>query len=151
MQILADAGYQGPGAQTSGRVVMPPHRKFEKNPLDWYQEIHKRQRKATPDAVSASSTAAHTSETGGHPPGTWAETGTCATPCRPWPDCSHTSRPPPVRRSATVATGPTCTLRRLTATLHELIGGWLCSLGVGGGVWIALEARGRLRPRSGGA
>ncbi|MGW6613353.1 transposase family protein [Streptomyces erythrochromogenes] len=36
----------GPGAQTGGRVVTPPHRKFKKNPPEWYEEIHERQRKA---------------------------------------------------------------------------------------------------------
>jgi hypothetical protein len=46
MEILADAGYQGLAAQTGGRVVTPPHRKFKKNPPDWYEEIHERQRKA---------------------------------------------------------------------------------------------------------
>ncbi|MFF8430582.1 transposase family protein [Streptomyces sp. NPDC016566] len=46
VEILADAGYQGLGAQTGGRVVTPPHRKFKKNPPDWYGEMHKRQRKA---------------------------------------------------------------------------------------------------------
>jgi hypothetical protein len=46
VEILADAGYQGLGAQTGGRVVTPPHRKFKKTPPDWYEEIHERQRKA---------------------------------------------------------------------------------------------------------
>jgi hypothetical protein len=46
VEILADAGYQGLGAQTGGRVVTPPHRKFKKNAPDWYEEIHERQRKA---------------------------------------------------------------------------------------------------------
>ncbi|WP_415940116.1 transposase family protein [Streptomyces sp. 039-1] len=46
VEILADAGYQGLGAQTGGRVVTPPHRKFKKNPPEWYEEIHERQRKA---------------------------------------------------------------------------------------------------------
>ncbi|MDA5286551.1 transposase [Streptomyces sp. Isolate_45] len=46
MEILADAGYQGLGAQTGGRVVTPPHRKFKKNPPDWYEEIYERRRKA---------------------------------------------------------------------------------------------------------
>ncbi|MEU3063321.1 transposase family protein [Streptomyces subrutilus] len=46
VEILADAGYQGLGAQTGGRVVTPPHRKFKKNPPDWYEKIHERQRKA---------------------------------------------------------------------------------------------------------
>ncbi|MET8634383.1 transposase family protein [Streptomyces sp. NPDC004680] len=45
-EILADAGYQGLGAQTGGRVVTPPHRKFKKNAPDWYEEMHERHRKA---------------------------------------------------------------------------------------------------------
>ncbi|MEU3358034.1 transposase family protein [Streptomyces albidoflavus] len=44
--ILADAGYQGLGAQTGGRVVTPPHRKFKKDAPDWCEEMHERQRKA---------------------------------------------------------------------------------------------------------
>nr|AJV88391.1 transposase [Streptomyces drozdowiczii] len=46
VEILADAGYQGLGAQTGGRVVTPPHRKFKKNAPDWYEEMHERRRKA---------------------------------------------------------------------------------------------------------
>jgi hypothetical protein len=46
IEILADAGYQGLGAQTGGRVVTPPHRKFKKDAPDWYEEMHGRQRKA---------------------------------------------------------------------------------------------------------
>ncbi|WP_307843538.1 transposase family protein [Streptomyces sp. B15] len=46
VEILADAGYQGLGAQTGGRVVTPPHRKFKKNTPDWYEEMYERQRKA---------------------------------------------------------------------------------------------------------
>ncbi|MCX4562171.1 transposase [Streptomyces phaeochromogenes] len=46
VEILTDAGYQGLGAQTGGRVVTPPHRKFKKNAPDWYEEMHERQRKA---------------------------------------------------------------------------------------------------------
>ncbi|MGW2586471.1 transposase family protein [Streptomyces virginiae] len=46
VEILADAGYQGIGARTGGRVVTPPHRKFKKNPPDRHEEIHERQRKA---------------------------------------------------------------------------------------------------------
>ncbi|MCX5388498.1 transposase [Streptomyces sp. NBC_00094] len=34
VEILADAGYQGLGAQTGGRVVTPPHRKFKKDAPD---------------------------------------------------------------------------------------------------------------------
>ncbi len=46
VEILADAGYQGLGAQTGGRVVTPPTRKFKKNAPDWYEPIYQRQRKA---------------------------------------------------------------------------------------------------------
>ncbi|MFD4476048.1 transposase family protein [Streptomyces sp. NPDC058471] len=46
VEILADAGYQILGAQTGGRVVTPPHRKFKKNPPEWYEQMHERQRKA---------------------------------------------------------------------------------------------------------
>ncbi|MCD2468601.1 transposase [Streptomyces sp. MBT42] len=46
VEILADAGYQGLGAQTGGRVVTPPHRKFKKNAPEWCEEMHERQRKA---------------------------------------------------------------------------------------------------------
>jgi hypothetical protein len=46
VEILADAGYQGLGVQTGGRVVTPPHRKFKKDAPDWYEEMHERQRKA---------------------------------------------------------------------------------------------------------
>ncbi|MER5386438.1 transposase family protein [Streptomyces sp. NPDC002688] len=46
MEMLADAGYQGMGAQTGGRVVTPLHRKFKKNAPVWYEERHKQQRKA---------------------------------------------------------------------------------------------------------
>ncbi|MEU7122454.1 transposase family protein [Streptomyces zaomyceticus] len=46
VEVLADAGYQGLGAQTGGRVVTPPHRKFKKDAPDWYEEMHERQRKA---------------------------------------------------------------------------------------------------------
>ncbi|MDF6066848.1 transposase family protein [[Kitasatospora] papulosa] len=46
VEILADAGYQGLGAQTGGRVVTSPHRKCKKKAPDWYEEMHERQRKA---------------------------------------------------------------------------------------------------------
>ncbi|MGV9892991.1 hypothetical protein [Streptomyces tendae] len=31
VEIVADANYQGLGAQTGRRVITPPHRKFKKN------------------------------------------------------------------------------------------------------------------------
>ncbi|WP_202546860.1 transposase family protein [Streptomyces sp. SID2119] len=46
VEILADADCQGLGAQTGGRVVTPPHRKFKKSAPDWYEEMHERRRKA---------------------------------------------------------------------------------------------------------
>ncbi|MEU5833005.1 transposase family protein [Streptomyces diacarni] len=46
VEILADACYQGLGAQTGERVVTPPHRKFKKNAPDWYEETHEPQRMA---------------------------------------------------------------------------------------------------------
>ncbi|MER0240862.1 transposase family protein [Streptomyces sp. HSW2009] len=46
VEVLADAGYQGLGTHTGGRVVTPPHRKFKKNAPDWYEEMRERQRKA---------------------------------------------------------------------------------------------------------
>ncbi|MDX3641719.1 transposase family protein [Streptomyces sp. MB09-02B] len=46
VEILPDAGYQRLGAQTGGRAITPPHRKFKKDPPEWYEEMHERQRKA---------------------------------------------------------------------------------------------------------
>ena len=46
VEILVDAGFQGLGAQTGGRVVTPPHRKFKKNAPDWYEQTYVWQRKA---------------------------------------------------------------------------------------------------------
>ncbi|MFF0561996.1 transposase family protein [Streptomyces sp. NPDC004266] len=46
VEILADAGYQGLGAQTGGRRVAPPHRKFKKNAPDGYEDMYERRRKA---------------------------------------------------------------------------------------------------------
>ena len=46
VQVLADAGYQGLGAETCGAVVTPPHRKFRKNPPTWYEQHHAAQRTA---------------------------------------------------------------------------------------------------------
>lgn len=44
--ILADAGYQGLGAQTGGRIITPPRRKFRTNPPPWYEQHYARQLKA---------------------------------------------------------------------------------------------------------
>ncbi|GAA0475716.1 transposase family protein [Streptomyces olivaceiscleroticus] len=46
LHILADAGYQGLGAQTGGQVITPPHRKFKANALTWWEERFTQQRKA---------------------------------------------------------------------------------------------------------
>ncbi|MFF3838255.1 transposase family protein [Streptomyces sp. NPDC001930] len=45
VEILADVGYQGLGAQAGGRVVTPSHRN-KKGAPDWYEEMRERQRKA---------------------------------------------------------------------------------------------------------
>ncbi|WP_112137177.1 transposase family protein [Glycomyces dulcitolivorans] len=37
--VLADAGYQGLGTESGGRVVTPPHRKFKKHPPAWYETL----------------------------------------------------------------------------------------------------------------
>jgi hypothetical protein len=46
IEILADAGYQGLGAQTVGQVVTPPHWKFRTNAPEWYEQMHAAQRHA---------------------------------------------------------------------------------------------------------
>ncbi|MFC9289371.1 transposase family protein, partial [Streptomyces sp. NPDC057052] len=46
VEILADAGYQGLGSQTGGRVITPPHRTFKRNTPDRYEEMHGRRRTA---------------------------------------------------------------------------------------------------------
>ncbi len=46
VEILADAGYQGLGAQTGGRVITPPDRKFKETAPDWYEEMYEGQRNA---------------------------------------------------------------------------------------------------------
>ncbi|MEV7279280.1 transposase family protein [Streptomyces sp. NPDC093111] len=46
VEVLADAGYQGLGAQSGGQVVTPPHRRFKKDAPAWYEEMYERQRKA---------------------------------------------------------------------------------------------------------
>ncbi|MEU3290506.1 MULTISPECIES: transposase family protein [Streptomyces] len=60
MEILADAGYQGLGAQTGGRVVTPPHRKFRKNARTGTRKCTSGSAKRTPHDVSGSSTASRT-------------------------------------------------------------------------------------------
>ncbi|MBP2403477.1 hypothetical protein JO379_002946 [Streptomyces syringium] len=46
LEVLADAGYQGLGAQTGGQVITPPHRKFKKNAPPWWEELFAQQRRA---------------------------------------------------------------------------------------------------------
>ncbi|GGV56949.1 transposase [Streptomyces spectabilis] len=46
LEILADAGYQGLGAQTGGQVMTPPHRKFKKNVPPWWEEMFTQRRRA---------------------------------------------------------------------------------------------------------
>ncbi|GAB3994473.1 hypothetical protein GCM10029992_08960 [Glycomyces albus] len=44
--VLADAGYQGLGTESGGRVATPPHRKFKKHPPAWYETLLVEQRHA---------------------------------------------------------------------------------------------------------
>ncbi|MEV7796241.1 transposase family protein [Streptomyces sp. NPDC087512] len=60
VEILADAGYQGLGAQTGQRVVTPPHREFKKNAPDGHRKYMSAGARRTPPAVSGSSTASPT-------------------------------------------------------------------------------------------
>jgi hypothetical protein len=76
LKILADAGYQGMRAQTGGRVVTPPHRKFKKNAPAWYQERHEQQRKAhSSRRIRVERHRAPQELAGSHPP--------------PWPTRTH--------------------------------------------------------------
>nr|WP_220186460.1 transposase family protein [Streptomyces parvulus] len=45
-EVLADAGYQGLGAQTGGRVMTPLHREFYENAPRAGMRMHERRRKA---------------------------------------------------------------------------------------------------------
>ncbi|MGW6963281.1 transposase family protein [Streptomyces zaomyceticus] len=60
VEVLADAGYQGLGARTGGRVVTPPHRKFKKDAPTGTRRCMNASAKLTPPAASGSSTASRT-------------------------------------------------------------------------------------------
>ncbi|MFE0420953.1 transposase family protein [Streptomyces sp. NPDC058953] len=116
VEILADAGYQGLGAQTGGRMVTPPHRKFKKDAPDWYEEMYERQRKAH-SSRRIRGRARH------RPPEELAGTGPPPRPPRAHerhrPGRRRPAVPPTIRRpgrsAADVNTEPRRTLRRLTA------------------------------------
>ncbi|MFB7026559.1 MULTISPECIES: transposase family protein [unclassified Streptomyces] len=72
VELLADAGYQGLGAQTGGRVITPPHRKFKRNAPDWSRRCTNGSARRIHPSGSVSSTASLTSRTGGHWPATSA-------------------------------------------------------------------------------
>ncbi|MFE7595584.1 transposase family protein [Streptomyces sp. NPDC057494] len=80
VEILADGGYQGLGAQTGGRVVTPPHRKSKKTRRTGTRRSTNASARPTPHAVSASSTASHTSRTGDHSPALWGDVGSSSDP-----------------------------------------------------------------------
>ncbi|GAA5028818.1 hypothetical protein GCM10023335_67080 [Streptomyces siamensis] len=95
LEILADAGYQGMGAQRGGGVVTPPHHKFKKNPPAWSEERHEQRRKAhSSQRIRVEQGIAHM-KTGGLWPAILADANTCVTSSRPSPVCSRTCRPPP--------------------------------------------------------
>jgi hypothetical protein len=60
VEVLADAGYQGLGAQTGGRVITPPHRKFRRTPRTGTRRYTNDSAKPTPHAASGSNTASPT-------------------------------------------------------------------------------------------
>ncbi|MCX4993664.1 transposase [Streptomyces sp. NBC_00568] len=60
MEILADAGYQGLGAQTGGRVVTPPHRKSRRTLPPGTRSGTSSNARHTPRGASASSKASPT-------------------------------------------------------------------------------------------
>ncbi|WP_260470746.1 transposase [Streptomyces sp. RP5T] len=94
VEILADAGYQGLGAQTGGRVITPPRRTFKKNAPDWYEDMHERQRKAhSSRRIRVEHGIAHLKN--------WraltrhlGRREHIRTPSKPLPPCCPTSRPP---------------------------------------------------------
>ncbi|MFD9744078.1 transposase family protein [[Kitasatospora] papulosa] len=93
VEILADAGYQGLGAQTGGRVVTPPHRKFKKNAPDWYEEMDERQRKAhSSRRIRVEHGIAHLQNWRYWPVASAAES-TWTTPSKPSPACCPSNRP----------------------------------------------------------
>ncbi|WP_237296954.1 transposase family protein [Streptomyces sp. 3211] len=116
VEILVDAGYQGLGAQTGGPAVTPPHRKFKKNPPDWYEEIYERQRKAhSSRRIRVEHGIAHLKNRRAlarhhgrrdHPGDTIASHGRTAFT----PAARHPRRP-----TAALTTRLICTLRRFTA------------------------------------
>lgn len=65
LQTLADAAYQGLGAQTGGQVTTPPHRKFKKHPPPWWRRCSPSSARHTPRAATVSSTASPTSPVSG--------------------------------------------------------------------------------------
>lgn len=59
-------------APRQAAVVIPPHCKFKKNPPDWYEEMHERQRRTPLHDVSVLGAASPLSRTGGPWPATSA-------------------------------------------------------------------------------
>ncbi|MFI8365551.1 transposase family protein [Streptomyces sp. NPDC085612] len=76
VEILADAGYQGLGAQTGGRVVTPPTASSRRTHRTGTKRSTNANARRTPHAVSASSTASPTSRTGEPSPATTAAAST---------------------------------------------------------------------------
>ncbi|WP_411111530.1 transposase family protein [Streptomyces sp. c-19] len=60
VEILADAGYQGLGAQTGGRAVTPPHRSSRRTPRTGTRKCTSDSARRIPRAASRSSTASPT-------------------------------------------------------------------------------------------
>ncbi|MEU2516775.1 transposase family protein [Streptomyces syringium] len=116
VEILADAGYQGLGAQTGGRVITPPHRKFKKNAPDWYEEMHERQRKAHSSRADPGRARHRPPEelAGPDPPPRPPRAHESHRPGRRWPVVPPAGRGPDIS-TTDVNTEPSRSLRRLTA------------------------------------
>ncbi|MFE5940741.1 transposase family protein [Streptomyces sp. NPDC056470] len=114
-EILADAGYQGLGAQTGGRVVTPPHRKFKKNPPEWYEEIYERQCKAhSSRRIRVEHGIAHLKNWRARRPPRPTRAHERHDPSRRQPALTPADRHPH-GPAGTMITRPTCTFRRRTA------------------------------------
>lgn len=95
VEILADADYQGLGAQTGGRVVTPPHRTFKKNAPDWSEQMYERQRNAHSSRPQCALLATHPGRARHRPP---EELAGAVPP--PWPPRAHERHRPGRRQPA---------------------------------------------------
>lgn len=101
VQVLADAGYQGLGADTAGAVITPrPKPRKGRSRYRRASSPHiTRPASDTPPSGSASSMPSDTSRTGGSWPATTADANTSTPPSAPSPACCPTTSTPIALRS----------------------------------------------------